>query len=154
MGSSYELALTANTVDHGVLAAKVASLLSEKGQPLEQPNISVVDTAADLVRDILAGARTLTDDAYAGASAQGISSLGFALSPLERLRLHCGYANDADDIVIQLLSRILEALQRIKRDAVVPLSNENADLAESFFDFLADSLLSSLNRQDSSGHTD
>jgi hypothetical protein len=145
---SYDLTATASAFHQGVLAAKVSSILARTGgADLPDADVELIRTGAHLVNDILAGARTLTEDAFSGASAHGISSLGFALSPLERLRLHCGGGEDPRNSIVTVLSEISAALCRTATEKSVP-AIQGSVLAQHFFDYLADAVLSSLSRHD------
>ena len=151
MGSSHDLAVTASIIDRGVLAAKVASLLAaQPGQPLRPSEVQAIGNAADMVHEILAGARTITGEGFAGASAQGVISLGFALTPLEHLRMHCEKKTGSDDSIVKLLTEIHSTLEKIAKQELNHTAESSRVLAKQFFDFLADSLLSSLDHDYSS----
>jgi|GEM_PF-5858773 hypothetical protein len=145
---SYDLTATANTLNHGILAARVASIFSHQNElALGDDEMRFVLSARHLVDEILAGARTLTDETVSGASAESISSLGSALSPLERLRLHCGHTDEQPGSIVTALQEILEALQRTEQERMVR-PDQRTELAKYFFAFLADSMLSSMNHRD------
>lgn len=148
MSLSYDLPATADTFRCGILSSKLAAIFERRPgtriSEAEQPDVLF---AANLVREILNGAKTLSDrSAVAGVTADGIRSLGLALNPLERLARSSEGNNPNDEKIVTLLSLIYDALNRASTDSLIPEEGEVVSVVHDFFGFLADAMLSNIGR--------
>lgn len=144
MSLTRQLDSTAQDYKYGLLASKLSALLSrESGSPISEPDQKDIEVAIRCVRDHLQGAQVLYSGmSIAGVTASSIRSLGFALSPLEKL---IGDSAPSDKVIIDILSEIEKTLVELSRLSEIPAQTSKLVLARNFFSLVADSLLSSIN---------
>lgn len=144
------LAARANTVERGLLAARLMSLLDrDPGSYLTSSEKQDIAEAKDLLKDILTGAETLQKrTCIGGVTAKSIRSLGFALTPLEKLRRVSDAGAPSDDLVVRMLGSMVEVLEEVLRTGSVPAEIDDRDRRQTkdFFAYLADSSLSALSK--------
>ena len=148
MSVSYELPAMADAFRCGILSSKVAAIFNRKpGKEIAKIEHADVVSAANLVLQILKGAKTLSDrSAVTGVTADGIRSFGIALNPLERL-VRASHGNSpSDDAILSLLSSIHDTLEQSAASLTIPEQVERAAVVRDFFGFLADALLSNIGR--------
>ena len=87
MSLTRQLDSTAQDFKYGLLAAKLAALLSRtEGAPISDSDHKDLSLGIRCVRDHLHGAEVLySGSSIASVTVSSINSLGFALSPLEKL---------------------------------------------------------------------
>lgn len=148
MSLSYDLPATADTFRCGILSSKLAAIFDRRpGARISEAERPDVRAAASLVREILNGAKTLSDrSAVTGVTAEGIRSLGLALNPLGRLARLAEGNNPSDETILILLSRIHDALNKASASSAIPEEGELASVVRDFFGFLADAMLSNIGR--------
>ncbi len=148
MSQSYDLPATAETFRCGILSSKLAAIFGrEAGAEISEADRPDVLAAANLVREILNGAKTLSDrSAVTGVTSDGIRSLGLALNPLGRLARLSHGANPTDETILVLLSRIFDTLNKASVSSVIPDEAELTSVVRDFFGFLADAMLSNIGR--------
>jgi hypothetical protein len=141
------LSSTAETFDRGVLASRLASLVAQpRGHAISETDRSDVTAAIALISELLSGVKGLSNkNSINDASARGIKSLGLALTPLEKLRNSLGSPDQPGDVT-EVLSAIKRVLSELRSNSAVPRKNQELIVTEMFFASLADTLLSSLNR--------
>jgi hypothetical protein len=141
------LSSTAETFDRGVLASRLASLVAQpRGHTISEAERSDVTEAIALISELLSGVKGLANkNSITDASARGIKSLGLALTPLQKLRSSLGGPDQASDVT-DVLSAIKRVLSQLRSNSAVPRKNQELELTAMFFASLADTLLSSLNR--------
>lgn len=144
MSLTRQLDSTAQDYKYGLLASKLSALLSRKsGSPIAEPDHKDIEVAIRCVRDHLHGAQVLYSGmSIAGVTAGSIRSLGFALSPLEKL---IGDNAPSDKVITDILSDIEKTLVGLSKLAEIPAQTSDLVLARNFFSLVADSLLSSIN---------
>ncbi len=145
MSLTYELDATAHSLKCGLLASKTSALLSRgPGEPLSASDKKVIEAATQCIRQVTKGAETLSSgQSTAGVTSDAIRSLGFALNPLERV---IGKGATSNEAIIEVLSQMEAALVDLVGAEVMPQYKNELALTREFFAFVADSLLSSLNR--------
>ena len=148
MSQSYDLPATAETFRCGILSSKLAAIFDRKpGTEISEADRPDVLAAASLVREILNGAKTLSDrSAVTGVTSDGIRSLGLALNPLGRLARLSQEINPTDETILTLLSRIYDTLHQASVSSVLPQEAELTSVVRDFFGFLADAMLSNIRR--------
>jgi antitoxin component HigA of HigAB toxin-antitoxin module len=148
MSLSYDLPATADAFRCGILSSKLAAIFDRTpGTGISETDLPEVLAAASLVREILNGAKTLSErNTIKGVTAEGIRSLGIALTPLRRLARLSKENSPSDETILTLLSRIHDALDQAAASAVIPKHVELATVVRDFFGFLADALLSNIGR--------
>lgn len=148
MSLSYDLPATADTFHCGILSSKLAALFALKpGATIPEANRQDVLAAASLVREILNGAKTLSDrSAVTGVTADGIRSLGLALNPLGRLARLSEGNTPSDEKILTLLSQIYDTLNQASASSSIPEEAELVSVVRNFFGFLADAMLSNIGR--------
>jgi hypothetical protein len=141
MSRSYDPSATAETFDRGVLATKVAGLLSRPaGCSITDADRKDLTAAKELVEEMLSGARSLTGKSITESSARGIRSLGLALHPLSKLQ------HEPSDDFAQLLATIEKVLERLQCEQLLPTPDATITMAGAFFGLFADSVLTSVSR--------
>ena len=145
MSLTSELETTAYTLNCGLLASKTSAMLSApSGTSLTSEDIQVLRSAGKCISDLLHGAETLTSGRpTAGVTAEAITSLGFALNPLERV---CGKGPITEEGLIKGLTQMGQLLNDVIAKGVMPEQTNELVMTRDFFAFVADSLLSVLNR--------
>jgi hypothetical protein len=148
MSLSQDLPGTADTFRCGILSSKLAAIFDRKqGKEISETDRSDVLAAASLVREILNGAKTLSDrSAVTGVTSDGIHSLGLALNPLGRLARLSQGISPTDETILTLLSRIYDTLYKVSGSCVIPEEGELTSIVRNFFGFLADAMLSNIGR--------
>jgi len=148
MSLSNDLPTTADAFRCGILSSKLAAIFDRKpGANISEADRSDILAAASLVGEILNGAKTLSDrSAVKGVTADGIRSLGLALSPLERLARLSHGTRPSDETILTLLSKIHDTLNRAAVSDVIPKESELTSVVRDFFGFLADAMLSNIGR--------
>ena len=148
MSLSYDLPATADTFRCGILSSKLAAIFDRKpGTEIFDVERANVLAAANLVREILNGAQTLSDrSAVTSVTADGIRSLGLALNPLERLARLSQGNSPTDETILTLLSQIYDTLHQVSTSSVIPDEGEVTRVVRDFFGFLADAMLSNIGR--------
>jgi len=148
MSLSYELPATADIFRCGILSSKLAAMFDRKpGTEISEADRPNVIAAANLVHEILNGAKTLSDrGAVTGVTSDGIRSLGLALNPLERLARLSEGVSPTDETILALLSRIYDTLHQASVSSAIPQEGELTSVVRDFFGFLADAMLSNIGR--------
>lgn len=135
---------TARVFERGLLSSRVAALLGKPtGSAMIDLDRAQLAKASQLIAEMLGGARVLsTPSSPSGVTSQSIASLGAALTPLQRLleESHIGAAV-SDAAIVDLLSKMQQALDELVSADEVPPATSERDLTRSFFSFLSDSLL-------------
>lgn len=145
MSLTFELDTTALTLNCGILASKTSAILSEpSGRTLNPDDLRLLEEATKCLRDLIDGGETLSSGrSTAGVTPQSIKSLGLALNPLERL---CKAKPVTNEAAIKVLSQMEETLNLLITKKKIEQQSPEIDMTRDFFAFVADSLLSSLNR--------
>ena len=145
MSLTRQLDSTAQDFKYGLLAAKLAALLSRtEGAPISDSDHKDLALGIRCVRDHLHGAEVLySGSSIASVTVSSINSLGFALSPLEKL---LGEGTPSNKAITDILTEIENALTEISNLEVMPASTKSLLLSRSFFSLVADTILSSINR--------
>lgn len=145
MSLTRQLDSTAQDFKYGLLASKLAALLSRKeGAPLSASDYKDLSLGARCVRDHLHGAEVLySGSSIASVTAGSIDSLGLALSPLEKL---LGESTPSDKAIIEILTEIETTLSDIGKLTTLPPPTKSLMLSRRFFSLVADTILSSINR--------
>ncbi|MDA2911205.1 hypothetical protein MYX04_09775 [Nitrospiraceae bacterium AH_259_D15_M11_P09] len=145
MSLTYELDATAHSLKCGLLASKMSALLDRRpGEPLSASDKKVIEAATQCIRELTQGAEILSSGrSTAGVTSDAIKSLGFALHPLEKV---IGEGATSNEAIIGVLSKMEAALVDLVGAEVMPQRKSELTLTGEFFAFVADSLLSSLNR--------
>ena len=104
MSLTRQLDSTAQNFKYGLLASKLAALLSRKeGEAISEPDRKDIESGIRCVREHLHGAQALYSGmSIAGVTAGSIKDLGVALSPLEKL---IGGSAPSDKLIIELAFR-------------------------------------------------
>lgn len=148
MGLTYELDVTADAFSWGLLAAKVSTILRRpSGIPLSTDDKDTLRAAHKTIQQLLDGANTLhSGHSVSGVTSDSIKSLGLALTPLQQLQHLCGKGATSDEQIISLLGSMMTALHVVVESPTLPVQTQEIHLTETFFSFVADRTLSSLNR--------
>jgi hypothetical protein len=148
MGQGELLAESARNLDRGVVSAKVAAILQRtSGGPILDNDRAQIESAKLLLGDILNGAESVNRRHHvAGATANSIRSLGFALSPLEKLHRLSEAKDATGETLVKMLSEMQTALEQLTAARAIPPSTPALNMTRAFFEYLAESALSSLSR--------
>lgn len=148
MSLTYELDTTADAFSWGLLAAKASAILRRPaGAALESDDKETLGRALHMIKQLLNGANTLhSGHSVSGVTAESIKSLGLALTPLQQLQHICGSGATSDETIIALLGKMATALTHAVDSPSLPNKTHDSELTETFFSFVADRTLSSLNR--------
>ncbi len=148
MGLTYELDVTAEAFNWGLLAAKVSTILRRhSGIQLSPDEKNTLRAGLLAIQQLLDGAKTLhSGHSVSGVTAESIKSLGLALTPLQQLQRLCGKGATSDEGIISLLSSMMTALHYALESSALPDKTPEIHMTEKFFSFVADRTLSSLNR--------
>ena len=148
MSLTYELDATADAFSWGLLAAKVSGILQRPtGFSLGQEEKETLKGALRIITQLLDGAKTLhSGHSMAGVTSESIKSLGLALTPLQQLQSICGTGATSDENIIALLGSMANALPQVIDSPTLPEKTHESELTATFFSYVADRTLSSLNR--------